>query len=317
LFLLLSHMPPTGEMPPKILEPLSVSGGDARSKTAFVFAGGGSFGAIHVGMLHALARRGIAADMVVGSSVGALNGALLCGQPHDRRDPTTGGDLARIAPQRGVSGVVADDHGLFVSAGFSHPVGGLRQLVDQHLTYRNLEDAKVPVHIVATDILSGGTVVLSEGSAAQAIIASAAIPAAFAPVHFNDLYLADGAVSSNTPVTVAVARGARRLIVLPTGYACALDKPPVGVVANALHALTLLIARQLMSELQGLDRSIEYFVLPPLCPLVGSPYDFSRTGELIERAARSTDAWLTGGGLDRPGVHAQLSTHKHKPPQRV
>ena len=89
------------------------------------------------------------------------------------------------------------------------------------------------------------------------------------------------------------------------------------MVANALHALTLLIARQLMSELQGLDRGIEYFVLPPLCPLVGSPYDFSRTGELIERAARSTDAWLTGGGLDRPNVHAQLSTHKHTQPQRV
>jgi hypothetical protein len=52
-----------------------VSSYDDRSRTAFVFAGGGSFGAIHVGMLHSLASRGIAADMVVGSSVGALNGA--------------------------------------------------------------------------------------------------------------------------------------------------------------------------------------------------------------------------------------------------
>jgi hypothetical protein len=82
-------------------------------------------------------------------------------------------------------------------------------------------------------------------------------------------------------------------------------------VANALHALTLLIARQLMNELQGLDQSIDYFVVRPLCPLTGSPYDFSQTSELIERAARSTDAWRSGGGLDHPGVHAQLSTHKH------
>ena len=109
----------------------------------------------------------------------------------------------------------------------------------------------------------------------------------------------------------------RRLIVLPTGYACALEKPPVGVVANALHALTLLIARQLRSELQGLDPGIEYFVVPPLCPLAGSPYDFSRTGELIEWAARSTDTWLAAGGLEQPGVHAQLSIHKHKHPQRA
>ena len=190
----------------------------------------------------------------------------------------------------------------------------LRQLVDNNLGYRNLEDAKLPVHIVATDILSGGTVVMSEGPAAQAIIASAAVPAAFEPVHFNDLYLADGAVSSNTPVTVAVARGAQRLIVLPTGYACALEKPPAGAVANALHALTLLISHQLVNELQGLDHSINYFVVPPLCPLIGSPYDFSQTSELIERAAMSTDSWLSEGGLDHPGVHAQLSTHKHTRP---
>ena len=52
-----------------------------RSKTAFVFAGGGSLGAIHVGMLHSLASRGIVADMVVGSSAGALNGAYYAGNP--------------------------------------------------------------------------------------------------------------------------------------------------------------------------------------------------------------------------------------------
>ena len=289
-----------------------MSSDDARSKTAFVFAGGGSFGAIHVGMLHSLASRGIIADMVVGSSVGALNGAYYAGNPTIegiQRLETIWRGLHRndVFPLTWKTMV-----GFLYRRDFLIASDGLRQLVDQNLTYRNLEDAKIPVHIVATDILSGDTVVLSEGSVAQAIIASAAIPAAFAPVHFNDLYLADGAISSNTPVTVAVKRGARRLIVLPTGYACALDKPPVGVVANALHALTLLIARQLMNELQRLDHSIDYFVVPPLCPLIGSPYDFSRTSELIERAARSTDAWLTEGGLDHPGVHAQLRTHKHK-----
>ena len=289
-----------------------MSSDDARSKTAFVFAGGGSFGAIHVGMLHSLASRGIIADMVVGSSVGALNGAYYAGNPTIegvQRLETIWRGLRRndVFPLTWKTMV-----GFLYRRDFLIASDGLRQLVDQNLTYRNLEDAKIPVHIVATDILSGDTVVLSEGSVAQAIIASAAIPAAFAPVHFNDLYLADGAISSNTPVTVAVKRGARRLIVLPTGYACALDKPPVGVVANALHALTLLIARQLMNELQRLDHSIDYFVVPPLCPLIGSPYDFSRTSELIERAARSTDAWLTEGGLDHPGVNAQLSTHKHQ-----
>lgn len=288
-----------------------MSGDDVRAKTAFVFAGGGSFGAIHVGMLRSLASRGITADMVVGSSVGALNGAYYAG------NPTVEGIQQLETIWRGLrrSDVFPLNWWTMLGAlrrrDFLITSDALRQLVDRNLAYRNLEDAKVPVHIVATDILTGGAVVLSEGSAAQAIIASAAVPAAFAPVPFNDLYLADGAISSNTPVTVAVARGARRLIVLPTGYACALDKPPIGIVANALHALTLLIARQLMSELQGLDQSIEYYVVPPLCPLTGSPYDFSKTSRLIERAVDSTDAWLAGGGLERSGVNAQLSVHKH------
>ena len=60
-----------------------------------------------------------------------------------------------------------------------------------------------------------------------------------------------------------------------------------------------------------LDQRIDYFVLPPLCPLGGSPYDFSHTEELIARAIESTDAWLAGGGLERPRIHTQLGLHKH------
>ena len=109
----------------------------------------------------------------------------------------------------------------------------------------------------------------------------------------------------NTPIRVAVAKGAKRLIILPTGYACATHTPPVGAVANALHALTLLIARQLVSELEGLDPGIEYFVVPPLCPLVGSPYDFSRTADHIERAIQ-THRCLAGA--ERPASRAGFPT---------
>ena len=201
--------------------------------------------------------------------------------------------------------------GFLVRRNFLAEPDGLRALVETNLTYRNLEDAKMPIHIVATDILTGGTVVLSEGPAAQAIIASAAIPVVFPPVRFEDVYLVDGAISSDTAVKVAVAQGARRLIVLPTGYACALSKPPAGALASALHALTLLIARQLLSELKELDGSgIEYFVRPPMCPLTGSRYD-SQSDALIDRAIKSTDAWIARGGLEKPNVRTQLSIRKH------
>jgi NTE family protein len=281
------------------------------SKTAFVLAGGGSFGAIQVGMLHSLAARGIAADMVVGSSVGALNGAYYAGNPTlegVQQLETIWRGLRRgdIFPLtwRTLLGFLRRRDFLLAS-------DGLCQLVEKHLPYRNLEEAKLPIHIVATDILTGKTAVLSQGPAAQAILASTAIPAAFAPVQFETKYLADGALSSNTPARVAVALGAERLIILPTGYACAREAPPTGAIANALHALTLLIATQLLSELGGLDPRIDYFVLPPLCPLAGSPYDFSQTDQLIERAINSTDAWIADGGLERPRLHAQLSLHEH------
>ncbi len=284
----------------------------ARSKTALVLAGGGSFGAIQAGMLHSLATHGIAADMVVGSSVGSLNGAYYAGNPTLEGIERLETIWRRLRRSDVFPLSLATVLGFLIRRNFLVEPDALQALIETNLTYRNLEDAKIPIHIVATDILTGGTVVLSEGPAAQAIIASAAIPVVFPPVRFEDVYLVDGAVSSNTAVKVAVDQGARRLIVLPTGYACALSKPPAGAVASALHALTLLVARQLLSELKELDGSnIEYFVLPPLCPLTGSPYDFSQSDALIDRAITSTDAWIADGGLEKPNVHAQLGIHKH------
>jgi NTE family protein len=281
------------------------------ARTAFVFAGGGSFGAIQVGMMDSLARHDITADMVVGSSVGALNGAFYAS------DPTVDGveRLANIWRGLRRQDVFPFTWRTLLSflwrRDFLIPHDGVRKLVDDHIPYRNLEEARLPVHIVTTDIVTGDSVVFSSGPAAEAIVASTAIPGAFAPVHYGDRYLADGAISSNTPVRVAVKQGARRLIILPTGHACANEAPPVGALANALHALTLLIARQMVDELENLDPDIEYFVVPPLCPLVGSPYDFSRTAEHIERSRSSTDEWLARGGLEQSAIPHELRPHDH------
>jgi len=292
-------------------EALSVTNRAGAAKTAFVFAGGGSFGAIQVGMLESLAAHGITADMVVGSSVGALNGAFYAGDP----TLTAVQRLATIwrgLQRRDVFPVTWKTLlGFLWRRDFLIPHDGIRKLIDDHIPYRNLQDARLPVHIVTTDIISGDSVVLSEGSTAEAIVASTAIPGAFTPIHYKDRYLADGAISSNTPIRVAVKKGAKRLIILPTGHACATQAPPVGAVANALHALTLLIARQLVSELENLDPGIEYYVVPPLCPLVGSPYDFSRTADHIKRAIATTDAWLAQNGLEQRRIPDEMRPHAH------
>jgi NTE family protein len=290
---------------------VSASNAASTKKTAFVFAGGGSFGAIQVGMLQSLAAHGIAADMVVGSSVGALNGAFYAGDP-SLKGVQRLADIWRGLKRHDVFPMTWRTLlGFLWRRDFLITHDGIRKLIDDHIPFRKLEDAQLPVHVVTTDIITGDSIVLSEGSTSDAIVASTAIPGAFSPIHYKNYYLADGAISSNTPIRVAVAKGARRLIILPTGHACANNAPPVGAVANALHALTLLIARQLVNELENLGPHIEYYVVPPLCPLVGSPYDFSRTGEHIDRAALATDAWLSQNGLTRREIPHELRPHDH------
>ena len=290
---------------------MSVRDQIGEAKTAFVFAGGGSFGAIQVGMLHSLIAHGISADMVVGSSVGALNGAFYAGDP-TLKGVEKLGDIWRSLTRQDVFPMSWRTVLSFLwRRDFLISHDGIRKLIDDHIPYRNLEDAKVPVHIVTTDIISGDSIVLSEGSTSDAIVASTSIPGAFAPIRYKNYYLADGAISSNTPIQVAVRKGAKRLIILPTGHACATQAPPIGAVANALHALTLLIARQLVSELESLDPDIEYFVVPPLCPLVGSPYDFSRTADHIARAIQTTDAWLAQHGLQQGKIPHEMRPHAH------
>ena len=280
-------------------------------KTAFVFAGGGSFGAVQVGMLHALVEHGVQPDFVVGASVGAINGAYFAG------DPTLAG-VARLEQlwcglKRSTIFPMTFSRiaGLFSRSPSLVDSGGLRDLIAQHLPYRLLEQAVLPLHVVATSQLQGKSVCLSSGPAVDAILASCAIPAIFPSVRLEGEYLIDGAVASNTPVTTAVALGAGRLIVLPTGYACALTEPPVTAIASALHALNMVIAHQLVQDLELVADRVQVLTVPPLCPLTASAYDFSRAHELIERARKNTRQWLEGDGLHRPGIPGALRPHSH------
>ncbi|MGH8713374.1 MAG: patatin-like phospholipase family protein [Casimicrobiaceae bacterium] len=282
---------------------------DATSKTAFVLAGGGSFGAIQVGMLRELVAHGVQPDLVVGASVGALNGAYFAA------DPTAAGvarleSIWRGLKRRDVFPVTLRRlAGLFFESASLVDSFGLRRLIEHHLPYQELENAAIPIHIAATELLSGASVQISSGPAVEAILASCAIPAAFPAVRVGQDYLIDGAVASNTPIMTAVGLGASRLIVLPTGFACALKAPPATAVGNALHALNLLVAHQLVRDLEQLAGQVEVITVPPLCPLAVSPYDFSRADELIGRAAESTRQWLQKGGLTRQRIPGALRPH--------
>ena len=166
--------------------------------------------------------------------------------------------------------------------------------------------------MVATDLMNGKEVVLSDGSTVEAVLASAAIPGVFPPVSIGGRPLIDGGIANNTPLSTAVSLGADRIVVLPTGYACALEAPPRSALGMALHAVSLLISRQLRVDIELLAGAADLHVVPPLCPITVGPHDFRAVSEWIERAARSTQQWLERGGLERHDVPAELGVHLHE-----
>jgi NTE family protein len=281
--------------------------------TAFVLSGGGSLGAVQVGMLRALADHHIAPDVLVGASAGALNAAFLAGRgtsPEALEELTQiwtrlrRQDVFPFAPQRHLLALAG------VRPSLCAP-DGLRRLVEANLTYERLEDAELPVHIVATDVVAGTDVLLSSGDAVPAVLASAAIPAVFPTVRIGDRVLFDGGVANNTPISHAVALGADRVVVLPAGVACALPAPPRTPVATAVHALTLLIEQRLVLDVAAYHDEVELIVLPPLCPLSISSSDFRSGRLLIERAHTSTSRWLAEGRHRLPHPERFLSLHDH------
>ena len=144
-----------------------------------------------------------------------------------------------------------------------------------------------------------------------ALLASAAVPAVFPPVLLDGRFLLDGGVSNNTPVSIAVELGATRVIVLPTGISCALKAPPRGAMAVALHALNLLIMRQLVKDIERCAGVADVVTVPPLCPLSTNSYDFSQSAALIHRAEAATRLWLRSDGLHYLGAPPALLPHHH------
>jgi len=280
--------------------------------TAFVLSGGGSLGAVQAGMMLALAERAIVPDLLVGTSVGALNAAYLAGDPsHNgaRRLAELWCSLRRsdVFPLRPASAVRAlagrHDHLLDDAP--------LRRLVAAHVPYARLEQAPWPVAVVTTEVTTGLEVVLAEGDTVDAVMASASLPGVFPPVEVGEHVLTDGGVVNHTPITAALELGADRVVVLPTGYACALAEPPRSALGMVVHAFTLATQRRLIDDVRRLQGSVDLQVVPPLCPVTVSPVDFSASPELIERARRATRRWLDS---DRDVDQARdLQLHRHGP----
>jgi NTE family protein len=266
-----------------------------RPLTAFVLAGGASLGALQVGMLRALYERQIAADMFVGTSIGALNAAFLASRP---QTPETVDELARAwrglrredvfpVSVRTLVGGLAGQRDHLVSD------RALRRKVRRYIEFDDLSEAPVPVHTVAFDVIEGCEVLLSEGPTLDVIAAAAALPGVFPPVPVAGRRLIDGSVVNNTPISHAVSLGAERVYVLPAqGRWHPLRPAPRGALDSALDALGALVDGRLREDLARYASEVELIVLPAPNSQEVQPTDFSHSELLIGEATVASRAML-------------------------
>lgn len=198
LFACQSVPPVTVPQPPVVQLP---QGPPPKPKIALVLGGGAARGFAHVGVIRALEQEKIPIDMVVGTSVGGLIGAIYASD-------ISSFDLEWTAFQLEKDDLF--DFGVMNAVtGMGFAKGDkLEAWVKGHIKTTNIENLKIPFAAVATDLNWGYKVVLDSGSVARAIRASAAIPGVFQPVHHQGKILVDGGVVDNIPISVAKAKGA-------------------------------------------------------------------------------------------------------------
>jgi NTE family protein len=188
-----------------------------RREVAFVLGGGGVLGAHEVGMIRALTEAGIRPDLVLGTSVGAINGALVAAGPATalrRLDQVWRDGVASEAFGGSLFGRVAT---LARSGTHLHSNEPLRGLLEELLPVARIEDLAVPFQCVAASIERATAHWFTEGPVVPAVLASAAVPGLLPPVRVGEEHFLDGGLVHSIPVGRAVALGARTVYVLHVG----------------------------------------------------------------------------------------------------
>lgn len=288
--------------------PRRIGGGGAHRLVAFVLSGGASLGAVQVGMLRALFEHGARPDVLVGTSVGAVNAAWIAGHP-DQDGVSELADIWLSLRRADVFPLspLASAAGLLGRSNHFIPNDNLRAVLDKNIAFRRLEEALVPLYVVATDLKSGRATVLTSGPAVDALLASCAIPGIFPPVTIGRRELVDGGVANHTPITVAIELGATDIYVLPVGYPW-LNREPTNALGMALHALARIVEQKLDMEVAANRELANIKVMPVLDIADVSPADFSHSQELMDWGYREARQSL--GANDGRAVRASVARSK-------
>jgi NTE family protein len=265
--------------------------GDA---VAFVLSGGGNLGALQVGMLRALLERRIVPELILGCSVGAINGAAAAEDPSlgmvgRLQDLWRDLDYRDVLPNSGLlpTAVMMARRGVSV-----HGNSGLRTIIEGMVSARTFAELAVPYQCVATTVPEGAEVWFSSGSLVEPILASAALPAVLPPVEIDGVRHIDGAVVNDIPIARAVELGATTIFVLHTG---SFDRPrpePRRPIEAALQAYWIARRARFRRELEIVPADVDLILMPtgPLPPIRHD--DLRHSEDLIAAAYVASLAFL-------------------------
>jgi NTE family protein len=234
-----------------------------RGGTAFVLGGGGMLGAAEVGMLRALFEHQIRPDLIVGTSVGAINGAFVAADP----TPSAVDRLREVWEQLAFEGIFAGS--VFARVGtllrtrtHLHPREPLRELLAAHLPVQTFAELRVPFQCVAANIERAAEHWFADGALIQAVLASCAVPGLLPPVELDGEHYLDGGLVHSIPVGRAVALGADTIYVLHVGRIERPLRPPTRPWEVASVAFEIARRHRFAADLAALPPGVTLHVLP-------------------------------------------------------
>ncbi|GAC1438424.1 MAG: patatin-like phospholipase family protein [Solirubrobacteraceae bacterium] len=271
---------------------------------AFVLGGGGLLGAYEVGMLRALVEHGIRPDLVLGTSVGAVNGAVLAAAPDELSIRRLEQMWLQVEGSGVFGGSVLGRLGRLARTRNSlHSAQPLREVLAAAVSAQLIEDLAVPVQCVAASIEHACEHWFSEGPLADAVLASCAVPGLLPPVAIDGEHFIDGGVVNSIPVGRAVELGARVIHVLQVGRVDQPLHPPSWPWEAGLVAFEIARRHRYTADMAQLPDDVEVHVLPtggepdaaPGADLKQLRYrNFAEVPAMIERAYNATATYLDG-----------------------
>ena len=285
------------EAPPGAPQGAGSRKAEAPPLVAYVLGGGGDLGANEVGMLRALLERDILPDLIVGSSIGAINGAAIAAEPSlqmlDRLEAVwrrLGKERIFDSPFRIASTLIRERTHL--NTGLP-----LRRLLHRLLPVRTFEELAVPFQCVAACIERAAEHWFTEGCLIDAIVASSAVPGLLPVVEIGGEHFMDGGIVNSIPIERAIALGATELYILHAGRVERPLQPPRNLLQVMTVAFEIARRHRFAHDMAHLPPGIVAHVLPTGEEGPGSSirtWDFEAVGQRIARAYEATRAYLEG-----------------------